>query len=142
MSDAYDLRKLIAETSIGILATLKKSGLPQMSPVTAVYDRDTDRILVSMTDGRAKTKNLRRDPRAAIEFTSPDGYTWATAEGAVALTGPSDDPNGPEVDALVEYYRLGAGEHPDWDEYRQVMVDDRRVLMTLKISRVYGEKLR
>lgn len=140
--ETFDPRALIADTKIGILATIKSSGLPQLSPVTAVYNRDTDTIFVSMTEGRAKTANLRRDPRAAIEFTSPDGYTWATAEGSVALTGPSTDPHGPETDALVEYYRLGAGEHPDWQEYRDVMVADRRVLMTLHVERVYGAKLR
>lgn len=139
---SFDPRDLIAETKLGILATIKSSGVPQLSPITAVYDRDADTIYVSMTQGRAKTANLRRDPRAAIEFTGPDGFTWATAEGDVTLTGPGTDPNGPEVDALVEYYRLGAGEHPDWDEYRQVMVDDRRVLMALSITRVYGAKLR
>lgn len=138
----FDPRDLIAETSIGILATIRASGVPQMSPVTAAYDRESDTIYVSMTEGRAKTANLRRDPRAAIEFTGPGGYTWATAEGTVTLTGPSTDPDSPEVDALVAYYRLGAGEHPDWAEYRQVMVTDRRVLMTLHITRVYGAKLR
>ncbi|GED97938.1 PPOX class F420-dependent oxidoreductase [Gordonia crocea] len=143
MTDSgFDPRTLIAESKIGILATIKSDGLPQLSPVTAVYDRESDAVLVSMTQGRAKTANLRRDPRAAIEFTSPDGYTWATAEGSVTLTGPGADPDGPEVDALVEYYRLGAGEHPDWAEYRRVMVEDRRVLMTLRVEHAYGAKLR
>ena len=90
----------------------------------------------------AKTANLRRDPRAAIEFTSPDGYTWATAEGDAELIGPSTDVDSPEVDALVDYYRLGAGEHPDWAEYREVMVTDRRVLLRLHVTHVYGAKLR
>lgn len=138
----YDPRALIADTKIGILATIRSSGVPQLSPVTSVYDRETDTILVSMTEGRAKTVNLRRDPRAAIEYTSPDGYTWATAEGSVALIGPGTHSDGAEVDALVEYYRRGAGEHPDWAEYRRVMVSDKRVLMVLSIARVYGERLR
>ncbi|WP_188584998.1 PPOX class F420-dependent oxidoreductase [Gordonia jinhuaensis] len=141
-SNEFDPRSLIAETSIGVLATIKANGLPQLSPVTSVYDRDRDRILVSMTEGRAKTANLRRDPRAAIEYTSPDHYTWATAEGDATLIGPGTDPQGHEVDALVEYYRLGAGEHPDWDEYRSVMVADRRVLLILNVTHVYGAKLR
>ncbi|MFM9376545.1 PPOX class F420-dependent oxidoreductase [Gordonia sp. VNK21] len=141
MSD-YDPRDLIASAKIGVLATLKASGLPQLSPVTAVYDRDADVIYISMTADRAKTKNLRRDPRAAIEYTGDDKYTWATAEGEVVLHGPSDDPDSPAVDALVEYYRLGAGEHPDWTEYRQVMVDDQRVLAALHVRHVYGKKLR
>jgi PPOX class probable F420-dependent enzyme len=97
---------------------------------------------VSTTEGRAKTANLRRDPRAALEVTSADGYAWATADGTVTLTGPGADPDGPEVQALVEDYRAAAGEHPDWDEYRSVMVSDRRVLMAMRVERVYGERIR
>jgi PPOX class probable F420-dependent enzyme len=94
-----------------------------------------------MTEGRAKTANLRRDPRAALEVTSADGWAWATAEGPVTLVGPGTDPDGAEVEALVDYYRRAAGEHPDWQEYRSAMVSDRRVLMTLTVDRVYGGKI-
>ena len=131
----FDPHTLLAESRLGVLATIKSDGLPQLSPVTPFYDRD-----VSMTEGRAKTANLRRDPRAAIEVTSSDGWAWATADGPVTLTGPGADPHGPEVEALVDYYRSAAGEHPDWDEYRSV--SDRRVLMALSVQRVYGEKIR
>jgi hypothetical protein len=65
----------------------------------------------------------------------------ATAEGAVTSQA-GTDPHGPEVEALVDYYRSAAGEHPDWDEYRAVMVSDRRVLMAMTVDRVYGEKIR
>ena len=142
MTSAFDPHALLAESRIGVLATIKSNGLPQLSPVTPFYDRDAGVLLVSMTDGRAKTANLRRDPRAALEVTSADGWSWATAEGAVTLTGPGTNPDGPEVEALVDYYRRAAGEHPDWAEYRAVMVSDRRVLMSLAVDRVYGETIR
>ena len=138
----FDPYTLIVESRLGVLATIKSNGLPQLSPVTPFYDRDAGVIYVSMTEGRAKTANLRRDPRAALEVTSSDGWAWATAEGTATLTGPGTDPNGPEVEALVDYYRSAAGEHPDWDEYRAVMVSDRRVLMALAVDRVYGENIR
>jgi len=138
----FDPRALLAESRLGVLATIKASGVPQLSPVTPYYDRAAERIYVSMTEGRAKTANLRRDPRAALEVTSADGWAWATAEGPVTLTGPGADPHGPEVEALVDYYRAAAGEHPDWDEYRSVMVSDRRVLMVMTVEKVYGEKIR
>jgi PPOX class probable F420-dependent enzyme len=138
----FDPRMLLAESRLGVLATIKSDGHPQLSPVTPFYDQEAGVIYVSMTEGRAKTANLRRDPRAALEVTSPDGWAWATAEGTVALTGPGTDPHGPEVEALVDYYRNAAGEHPDWDEYRSVMVSDRRVLMTMTVDHVYGEKIR
>jgi PPOX class probable F420-dependent enzyme len=138
----FDPRTLLAESRLGILATIKSDGLPQLSPVTPYYDQDAGVIYVSMTEGRAKTANLRRDPRAALEVTSSDGWAWATAEGTVTLTGPGTDAHGPEVEALVDYYRSAAGEHPDWDEYRSVMVSDRRVLMAMTVDHVYGEKIR
>ena len=138
----FNPRSLLAESRLGVLATIKSDGRPQLSPVTPFYDQDAGVIYVSMTEGRAKTANLRRDPRAALEVTSPDGWAWATAEGTATLTGPGIDPHGPEVEALVDYYRSAAGEHPDWDEYRSVMVSDRRVLMTMTVDHVYGEKIR
>ncbi len=141
-SNPFDPHELLAEARLGVLATIKASGIPQLSPVTPFYDRAAGVIYVSMTEGRAKTVNLRRDPRAALEVTSADGWAWATAEGPVTLTGPGTDPHGPEVEALVDYYRRAAGEHPDGDEYRSVLVSDRRVLMRLTVERAYGEKLR
>lgn len=139
---AFDPRALLASSTLGVLATIKADGRPQLSPVTPFYDRAAGIIHVSMTEGRAKTANLRRDPRATLEVTSADGMAWATAEGIATLTGPGADPFGPEVEALVDYYRAAAGEHPDWAEYRTVMVSDRRVLMTMSVDHVYGEKLR
>jgi PPOX class probable F420-dependent enzyme len=141
-SPTFDPHALLAESRLGVLATIRASGMPQLSPVTPFYDRDAGTISVSMTEGRAKTVNLRRDPRAALEVTTADGWAWATAEGPVTLTGPGDDPHGPEVETLVAYYRAAAGEHPDWDDYRATMVADRRVLMVMTVERAYGERLR
>ena len=141
MVSPFDPHRLLAESQIGVLATIKADGRPQLSPVMPFYDRGAGVILVSTGAGLAKTANLRRDPRAALEVTSPDGRSWATAEGAATLTGPGRDPHGPEVEALVDYYRRAAGEHPDWDEYRSVMVADRRVLITLSVDHVYGARI-
>ncbi|WP_433285906.1 PPOX class F420-dependent oxidoreductase [Pseudonocardia sp. CA-142604] len=138
----FDPHALLAESRLGVLATIKSDGRPQLSPVTPFYDRDAGVIYVSMTEGRAKTANLRRDPRAALEVTSQDGWSWATADGTATLIGPGTDPHGPEVEALVDYYRKAAGEHPDWDEYRAVMVEDRRVLMKLQVEKTYGAQIR
>ncbi len=138
----FDPHGLLAKSRIGVLATLRADGRPQLSPVTPYYDRDAGIIYVSIVEGRAKTVNLRRDPRAALEVTSADGWAWATADGTAELIGPGTDPHGPEVEALVGYYRAAAGEHPDWDEYRAVMVADRRVLLALHVDRVYGQKVR
>ncbi|MFC4564901.1 PPOX class F420-dependent oxidoreductase [Nocardiopsis mangrovi] len=138
----FDPRTLLAGSRLGVLATIKADGRPQLSPVTPFYDREAGVIYVSTREGLAKTANLRRDPRAALEVTGPDGRVWATAEGTATLTGPGTDPRGPEVEALVDYYRAAAGEHPDWDEYRSVMVADRRVLIAIAVDHVYGGDIR
>ncbi|MGW9213352.1 PPOX class F420-dependent oxidoreductase [Embleya sp. NPDC055664] len=141
-TSSFDPHSLLAQSRLGVLATIKADGRPQLSPVMPFYDRAAGVLHVSMTEGRAKTANLRRDPRATLEVTSSDGGSWATAEGVATLIGPGTDPDGPEVDALVDYYRAAAGEHPDWAEYRSVMVSDRRVLMTMTVDHVYGARIR
>lgn len=137
----FDPHELLEQARIGVLATLKSNGMPQLSPVTPFYDRAAGTIQISVTEGRAKTANLRREPRAALEVTSADGRAWATAEGTVTLTGPGSSVNSQEVQALVDYYRSAAGEHPDWNEYRAVMVGDRRVLVTVSVAHVYGQSI-
>jgi PPOX class probable F420-dependent enzyme len=139
---SFDPHELLAASRLGVLATIKQDGRPQLSPVLPYYDRAAGIIYVSMTQGRAKTANLRRDPRVSLEVTRADGGAWATAEGTATLTGPGTDPHGPEVEVLVGYYRAAAGEHPDWAEYRAVMVSDRRVLMAMTVDRVYGQQVR
>ncbi|MFD9687250.1 PPOX class F420-dependent oxidoreductase [Kitasatospora sp. NPDC059146] len=137
----YDPYALLAQSRLGILATIKADGRPQLSPVLPYYDREANVLLISTREGLAKTANLRRDPRVSLEVTAPDGRSWATAEGTATLTGPGLDPDGPEVEALVDYYRRAAGEHPDWADYRRVMVADRRVLLTIPVDHVYGARI-
>jgi PPOX class probable F420-dependent enzyme len=138
----FDPHTLLAESRLGVLATIRSDGRPQLSPVQPSYDRVAGVIYVSTLEGTAKIANLRRDPRATLEVTSSDGWAWAAAEGTATLTGPGTDSHGTEVQALVDYYRIAAGEHPDWDEYRSVMVTDRRVLIAMAVDHVYGTKIR
>ncbi|AJE80560.1 MULTISPECIES: PPOX class F420-dependent oxidoreductase [Streptomyces] len=138
---SFDPHTLLARSTLGVLATIKADGSPQLSPVQPFYDPATSTLYVSTTARTAKIANLRRDARAALEVTSADGRSWATAEGTARITGPGSDPHGPEVEALVDYYRRAAGEHPDWDEYRSVMVSDHRVLIQIDVTHVYGADL-
>ena len=91
-----------------------------------------------MTDGRAKTANLRRDPRASLHVTRDDFYAYAVVEAIAELTPVAAEPDDATVDELVEYYRALAGEHPDWDDYRRAMVADRRLIVRLRPERAYG----
>jgi len=137
---AFDpaLLALFAELRGGSLITLKRDGRPQASVVIHVWDPTRRAVLISVTDDRAKTRNLRRDPRASYQVVAPDLTAWAVGEGFAELTPPAADPHDDTVEALVDLYRRLAGEHPDWPEYRAAMVADRRVVLTLPFERVYG----
>ena len=132
------LLDLFAQLRGGSLITLKRDGRPQASVVVHAWDAATCSIRVSLTDDRAKTRNLRRDPRASYEVVSPDLRAWAVGEGFAELTVPAADPHDATVEALVALYRTLAGEHPDWAEYRAAMVADRRLVLTLRFEHVYG----
>jgi uncharacterized protein len=132
------LLAVIAGNSLGVLATIKGDGRPQLSNVTYHFDPRALVIEVSITEPRAKTRNLRRDPRASLLVSSDDGWSYAVAEGNAILTPPAASPHDDTVEALIALYRNIAGEHPDWDDYRRAMVTDRRVLLTLPISHLYG----
>ncbi|MFM8599444.1 MAG: PPOX class F420-dependent oxidoreductase [Mycobacterium sp.] len=132
------LLALIADNSLGVLATIKRDGRPQLSNVTYHFDPRSVAIEVSVTEPRAKTRNLRRDPRASILVSSEDGWAYAVAEGDAELTAPAAAPGDDTVEALVNLYRAIAGEHPDWEDYRAAMVAERRVLLRLRVGHLYG----
>ncbi|BBZ00360.1 PPOX class F420-dependent enzyme [Mycolicibacterium fallax] len=129
---------MISGNSLGVLATVKRDGRPQLSNVSYHFDPPSLTISVSVTEPRAKTRNLRRDPRASILVAADDGWAYAVAEGDAVLSAPAADPHDETVEGLIGLYRSISGEHPDWDEYREAMVTDRRVLLTLPITHLYG----
>lgn len=134
-TDAF--HQLVASKHHGVLVTLKRDGRPQLSNV-AYHLGDDDVIRISVTDTRAKTANLRRDPRASLHVTRDDFWAYAVVEGTARLLPVAERPDDATVDALVEYYRAVSGEHDDWDEYRRAMVADRRLIIELPVERLYG----
>ncbi|WP_129308148.1 PPOX class F420-dependent oxidoreductase [Streptomyces sp. L2] len=100
-----------------ILLTRRADGSPQASPLTCGVD-DAGRIVVSTYPERAKTRNAKRDTRVSLLVLSDEwNGPWVQVDGTAEVL---DSPD--SVEPLVEYYRNIAGEHPDWDEYREAMV--------------------
>jgi PPOX class probable F420-dependent enzyme len=112
-----------------ILATYRADGRPQMSPVTVGVD-DAGRLVVSSYPHRVKTKNLRARPTASMCVLSDDfGGEWVQVDGSAEVLDLPD-----ALEPLVEYYRCIGGEHPDWDEYREAMVEQGKVLLRITIE--------
>ena len=129
---------LFTQRNRGVLVTLKRDGRPQMSNVAFSFEQATQVIRISVTNNRAKTNNLRRDPRASFYVTNDDMSGYLVAEGEAELSTVAEDPDDDTVNELVSIYRAVSGEHPDWSEFRTAMVNEERLVIRLPISRTYG----
>ena len=115
---------------LAVLATFRRDGRPQLSPVTAGVD-DEGRVEISTRETSMKVKNLRRDPRLSLCLLNPGFFgEWGQVEGTAEIV---ERPAA--LALLVDYYRRISGEHPDWDDYRAAMVREQRVLVRFEIER-------
>jgi PPOX class probable F420-dependent enzyme len=119
------------------LVTIQKDGRPQLTHI--VYAMDEHGVArISITDDRVKTRNLRRDPRALLHVAGEGFWDYVVLDGAVELSAVAADPHDAATDELVELYRAVSGEHPDWEDFRRVMVQDDRLVARFRAGRAYG----
>jgi PPOX class probable F420-dependent enzyme len=115
----------VAEHHRAVLITRRQDGRLQSSPIACgVVD---GHAAISVTQDRAKTRNIRRDPRVSVCVLSDEWYgPWTQIDGTAEVV---DLPEA--MDGLVALYRSVAGEHPDWDDYRAAMERDGRCLIRI-----------
>ncbi len=124
--DAAEALEFAGKNPRAVLATMKRDGTPQMSPVLVSVDSQ-DRLVVSTRESAMKTLNVRRDPRAWLCMLNDRFFgDWVQLSGAVEVVSMPD-----ALEPLVEYYRSISGEHPDWDDYRAAMIKQRRCLIRI-----------
>lgn len=113
-----------------VLATTRRDGTPQLSPVAAAVDAQ-GRVVISSRETAIKVKNLRREPRAWL-CVFPDTFfgDWVQVEGDVTILSLPE-----ALEPLVDYYRTVAGEHPDWADYRAAMQAEQRCLIVVELTR-------
>lgn len=124
------------DRSRGVLMTVRSSGRPQASNI--VYALDDGVIRISVTDDRAKTANLRRDPRASLHVTSDDFWQYVVLEADAELSAVAREPGDAVCLELRDYYRSVSGEHDDWDDYDAAMVREGRMVVRLRPTHAYG----
>jgi PPOX class probable F420-dependent enzyme len=127
--DLDKARDFIRSNHSAVLATFRSDGRPQMSPVGAAVDGE-GRVIISSRETAYKVKNLRRDPRVSVLVTKAGSWDWVQVDGTASVLSLPE-----AMEPLVEYYRLSAGEHPDWDDYRAAMERERRLLVRVDIER-------
>ena len=126
-----DAREFVASNHRAVLITRRASGGLQTSPVLVGIDGE-GKLVISTREGAFKTRNLRRDPTAVL-CVFADGFfgRWMQIEGTAQVVSLPE-----AMEGLVDYYRRISGEHPDWDEYRRAMQQQRRVLLRVSIDKV------
>jgi PPOX class probable F420-dependent enzyme len=122
-------REFIRQNHHAVLVTRRADGRVQTSPIVCGVHED-GRIAISVTEDRAKTKNLRRDNRATLCVLN-DGFfgEWTQIDGTAEIV-----PMPEALAGLKALYRNIAGEHPDWADYAAAMERDRRVLLLISID--------
>ena len=127
--DRAGLNEFVGTRHRASLITTRADGRPQASPVTSGLDAQ-GRLVIASYPERAKAINIRRDPRVTVCLLSDEwNGPWVQLDGTGEVI---DMPEA--MDGLVEYYRRIAGEHPDWDEYREAMRRQDKSLIRITID--------
>jgi PPOX class probable F420-dependent enzyme len=128
--DITEAQEFLRHHHRAVLSTHRRDGAPQMSPVLAVLDGD-GRIVISSRETAMKTKNIRRDPKVSLCVVNDGWYgDWIQVDGTAEVLSLPE-----AMEPLVDYYRRGSGEHPDWDDYRAAMEREGRVLLRVTAER-------
>lgn len=127
--DIAEAQKFLRENACAVLTTWRRDGRIQMSPITVGLN-DDGKGIISSRETAYKVKNIQRDPRVSLcafvdEFTGP----WIQIDGKAEVVLLPE-----AMELLVDYYRRVAGEHQNWDEYRQAMTKERRVMIRITIE--------
>jgi PPOX class probable F420-dependent enzyme len=126
-----DAREFMANNHRAVMITHRSAGGLQTSPVTVGIDSD-GKVVISSRQTAYKVHNLHRHPTATLcVFTDNFFGPWIQIEGTTPIV-----PLPQAMDGLVDYYRRISGEHPDWDDYRRAMQQQKRVLVRVSIDTV------
>lgn len=119
-------KSFFKKPNFGHLATLNADGSPHISPVW--IDVDDEHILVNTAEGRKKLRNVRRDPRVAMEVHEQENpYSILSLNGeVVAITTDGADEH---IDELSLRY-LGK------DKYPFAQVDEERIILKIRPTKV------
>jgi PPOX class probable F420-dependent enzyme len=137
MSDEAKLLEVLAGSREGVLATIRASGLPQLSNILYIWDPAQRMARISTTAVRAKAKNLRRDPRASLYVPGSHFWSYVVAEADAELRGPTTEPGDEAGRELLEVHSAFY-EKLDEQSFFREMVDNQRLVIRLRVSHLYG----
>jgi PPOX class probable F420-dependent enzyme len=126
-----EAREFVANNHRAVLVTRASDGGAQTSPVVVGLDSE-GKAVISSRETAFKVRNLRARPTATLCVLNDGFYgPWAQIDGDAEILSMPE-----ALDGLIEYYRGISGEHPDWDDYRRAMQEERRVLIRVSFDKV------
>ncbi len=126
-----------SQRSVGTLITIRRDSRPQSSDVA--YWIKNGNIVISLTETRAKTRNIAADPRVVFHVSDPGQMSYVSFDGRADLSATTSELHDDTADALAEYFEAVSDKaHPDWNKYRQAMIDEQRLLATITIASAVG----
>ena len=129
--------RLLGAHSLGALATVNRAGHPHLSTVAYAWDPAERVVRIGSTAGRAKVRQLARDPHASLYVSSDDHLAFAVAEGLAEVSPVSSVP-GDETGRTLLAMQAPFGDPEEEAAFLRNMVEDRRVVITLRVDRLYG----
>ncbi|MCM2412667.1 TIGR03618 family F420-dependent PPOX class oxidoreductase [Streptomyces sp. RKAG290] len=139
LTDA-ELSRLLGEQQFGVLASVRRTGHPHLTTVLYTWDAEQRVVRVSSTADRLKPRQLRTDPHTALHVNGPDVFSFAVAEGEAEVSEPAAAPD----DAVSrELLSMTPGFEDPAEEaaFLAQVVADRRVVIRIRVSRLYGTAL-
>jgi PPOX class probable F420-dependent enzyme len=134
------LSDLLASQSFGTLATINRSGYPHLTTMIYGWDPSAKMVRFFTTADRIKVRHVRNNPRAALHVPGPDVWSFAVAEGEAEVSEVTREPGdaiGQEIWATLPKQMLPE----DRDAFFVRLVEERRVVIRLKVDRLYGAAL-
>lgn len=130
----------LAQHQHGVLITIRSNGRAQSSNIVYHWDPEAHGARISLTADRAKTRNAMRDERVSLHVSSQDFWQYVVIEGVAEFTPVTESPGDEASIMLAQVFEAISGSaHPDWDEFNQAMIDERRLVMTVRPERAYGQ---
>jgi PPOX class probable F420-dependent enzyme len=131
---------IVAGSTRGVLATVKQDGHPQLSHIYYLWDPDEQIARITTTADRVKARVLRRNPAAALYVSGSHFYAWAVAEGDAEVSDVTTQPGDAIAQELLPLYETFMGAKADDALFRR-LIDERRLVIRLRVTRVYGMAL-
>lgn len=131
------LSRLLGAQNLGALATVNRAGHPHLSTVAYAWDPAERVVRIGSALDRAKVRQLANDPRASLYVSSADHLSFAVAEGFGEVSPVSSAP-GDETGRALLAMQSPFADPGDEAVFLRNMVEDRRVVITLRVERLYG----